>query len=371
MTEDVLNRPCVRIILRIGNVDVSLGTGTLVKGKDGFYVVTAHHCIYGDKNAYPNIQLHEIIVERQSTFNAPFDRIKVTEFTGSNFEDDWAVIKVSFEDDDGKHPEICATVGFKRDDQVHFTGFQAVNKDELRPFKSKVLNGISGSEFRITLVDQDTFKSGGDHAVGLSGSGAFLANGLRLVLIGVLKNVKGDDALNNDIKCCSMAEIGALIGLEFCETATIDSEGDHWASGRFDDIIVTDKRNLIDKVLDVIPNFSKIRMQRMARDLANGKSEMTSYILPRDMSAIKYRVFDKCRAILEDFVEQNTDTVLTTDQIDELIEKFTVCGFQIFEEKAKMFRYPKMDKDLMEKMILDLINECYLSFDEQGIYATK
>jgi hypothetical protein len=369
MTEEVLNRPCVRITLCIDGKDVSLGSGTLVRGKEGFYVITAHHCIYGNNNIYPDIQIHQIVIESQFSFNSPFYPIEAIEIVTSNQEDDWAVIKVKYEDIDGLHPEICATVNFQRDNNVVFTGFQAVNKNESRSFKCKIQNAISGNEFRITLAEQETFKAGSDHAIGLSGSGAFLVSDTRILLIGILKSVKGDDALNNDIKCCCMSEIGALIGLEFCESET-GTSGDHWGSEQFGQLVIKDKRSLMEKIIAVNSSYSSLKMQRLVRNLALGKSEMSG-ILPRDLSAIKFRLFDPCQEELENFVEDHKDSFLTPEQIENLIAKFTQRGMAIIKVKSKMYQYPILDEDLMRKIVLDLINECYLSFDKEGLYATE
>ncbi|AZA60091.1 trypsin-like serine peptidase [Chryseobacterium indoltheticum] len=370
MNENVINKICVRIILRINGEDVSLGTGTLVKGKDAFYVVTAHHCVYGGANIYPNIQIQQIIIQQQQAFNAPFeDPVEILEITDSNFEDDWALIKVNINDPEGQHPVISTTANFKRNDAILFSGFQLMNGNESRSFKSTVQNAIAGTEFRITLADKDTFKGGSDHAKGLSGSGAFLIDGQRYLLVGVLKNIKGDDALNDDIKCCCMAKIAPLIGLEICDLL-IDTSLDNFGSQKFGEIIITDKRNLMEKILAVNSDFSERRMKRLRRQLALGKAELE--IIPeRDMSAIKYRLFEECQEVLDDFVDANIGTVLTPEQIEDLIKKFTDSGIEIIEVKSKMYKYPIIDDDLMRKIILDLINECYLSFDKEGLYATE
>ena len=183
MNKNTFNNPCVKITLKINGEDVSYGTGTLLRGLDGFYVITARHCIYGEKNIFHNIQIDQIIIEKQPAFNASFNLIAVDKIINSNIEDDWAVIKVQYEDVDGLYPIIKASLNFKFDDEVIFTGFQAVNKNEYRSFKSRVLNIISKGEFRITLTDHDVFKAGRDDAIGLSGSGAFLIHGNDLILI--------------------------------------------------------------------------------------------------------------------------------------------------------------------------------------------
>ncbi|AZB17464.1 serine protease [Chryseobacterium indologenes] len=369
MNEDLINRICVRITLHIGGKDVSYGTGTLVKGKDYFYVVTAHHCVYGDENAYPDIQLDQIILQQQRAFNAPFEDVEVLEIIGSDFKEDWAVIKVKHVDKDGMHPHIAATVNFKRNDEILFTGFQFANKNESRSFKSTVQNGIASGEFRITLADKDTFKAGGDDAKGLSGSGAFLIDGETYLLIGVLKNVKGDEALNDDIKCCCMEKIAPLIGLEICEELK-DHSVDTFGSKKFGEIIINDKRTLMEKILAVNNDFSEMRMKRLRRQLALGKAEL-EFVQERDMSAIKYRLFIECQEVLEDFVDENIGTVLTQEQIEDLIKKFTDSAITIIEVKSKMYKYPIIDDNLMRKIVLDLINECYLSFDKEGVYETE
>lgn len=370
MNEDVINKLCVRIILRINGDDVSLGTGTLLKGKDGFYVVTAHHCVFGDKNAYPDIELDHIIIQQQQAYNTPFDSpLEVIEITEANLDDDWAVIKVKYEDPNNLHPIIFACIKFKRSDEILFTGFQLMNGNESRSFKSTVQNAISGNEFRITLADKDTFKGGSDHAKGLSGSGAFLIDGTRMLLTGILKNVKGDVALNDDIKCCCMTKIAPLIGLEIFDAIT-DTSSDNFGSKKFGEIIITDKRNLMEKILAVNNDFSEVKMKRLRRQLALGKSEL-EIILERDMSAIKYRLFEECQEVLEDFVDKRIGTVMSTDEIEGLIKKFTDSGIKIIQVKSKMYNYPILDDDLMRKIILDLINECYLSFDKEGLYATE
>lgn len=369
MIEDVINKLCVRITLNIDGKDVSYGSGTLVKGKDYFYVVTAHHCIYGDQNAYPNIQSDQIIFQRQHAFNAPFEDIEVLEITGSDLNEDWAVIKVNHVDKEGTHPHVLATVNFKRNDEILFTGFQFANKNESRSFKSTVQNGIANGEFRITLADKDTFKAGRDDAKGLSGSGAFLIDGEKCVLTGILKNVKGDEALNDDIKCCCMEKIIPLIGLELCEVFS-DATIDNFGTKKFGEIIITDKRNLMEKILAVNADFSARMMKRYRQQLALGKDEL-EIISERDMSAIKYRLFIKCQEVLDDFVAENHGTVLTEKQIEDLIKDFTRSGIEIIDIKSKKYNYPIIDDDLMRKIILDLINECYLSFDKEGLYATE
>ncbi|WP_439583249.1 trypsin-like serine protease [Dyadobacter bucti] len=366
MNEDLLYRLCVRVSIFVGGEKVSHGSGTLVKGGGGFFVVTAYHCVFGDNDQYAELGIGSIVVQQQKTFNSAFTQINVIEVTGKNRIQDWVLLKVNYDQGKESFPSIIAGCSFGKDMPVNFTGFQDRNKDEARPFNSRVLNGISNNEFRITLSGQDTFKGGTDDAKGLSGSGAFIIDRGKLYLIGILKSVKGDDALNNDIKCCPLTDMIASIGIESYEIST-ETFGDDWASEKFGVLNITDPRNLIEKLQAVNNTISGIRINRYCRDLALGKSELSN-ILDRDLSAIKYRVFEACQKELVEFVDKTEQTQLSNDDIKELIVSFTKKSIEIIEIKSKTHKYPSIDSDLMEKIVLDLINDCYLSFDEAGIY---
>jgi trypsin-like peptidase len=365
MNETLLNRPCVRVSIIVDDNKKSHGSGVLVKGSNGFFVVTAYHCLFGDSDQFLNLGIEAITIESQPTYNAPFEVINVIEIAGFNKDEDWAFLKVQYNDD--IFPVILTSDSFKTDMPVNFTGFQALNEEQGRTFKSRILNGISMNEFRITLSEQDSFKGGADDARGLSGSGAFIVNEGKLYLIGILKSVKGDEAANNDIKCCPMTMLAQQIGLGTYDISS-DTFGDDWGSEEFGTIKLSDPRNLIEKIKAVNSTVSERKIQRLCRELALGKSELSS-ILERDLSAIKYRVFEACQGELVDFIEKDNSGNLTTEQFTELLAKFTAKAIEIIQIKSKMYKYPILDDDLMQKLVLDLINDCYLSFDEEGVYA--
>jgi hypothetical protein len=366
MNEELLNRPCVRVSVRVEGKTVNHGSGTLVKGSNGFFVVSAYHCLFGDNDQFVNFGIEFFAIERQEAFNSPFETVAITKLVLSDKLNDWAILKVDFDDADNSFPEILTSESFKLDTPVQFTGFQALNKEEARRFKSRVLNGITRNEFKITLAEQDNFQGGADDAKGLSGSGAFVINDGRLYLLGILKNVKGDEASNNDIKCCSMTNMIDIIGLVSVDIST-DTFGDDWGSDMFVKLDISDVRNLEDKIRAVNSTISDRRISRLCRDLALGKAELSN-LLDRDLSAIKYRIFEACQQELVDFVDQDNSGQLSNDQINLILDRFTQKAVDIIDVKSKSHKYPILDADLMRKVVLDLINDCYLSFDEEGIY---
>lgn len=140
------------------------------------------------------------------------------------------------------------------------------------------------------------------------------------------------------------------------------------ASEEFDNLKRKDARNFSDKILAVCPEIYKYRIIKYARDIASGEAELSKFS-ERDVRSMKYRVFEVCQEELINFCEINDNRdSLDHSRIDTLIEKFTVKACLIIEQKSKDYNYPFRNEDLLRKVVLALINECYLSFDEEGIY---
>ncbi len=367
MSEQLLTKPCVRVSVIVNGKKLSHGSGTMIKGASGFFIVTAYHCVHLEDTNPEGLNLTNVAIERQDSFNSPFQQIICTELVAFDKNADWTLLKVNYNDIDSTYPDIMVCNNFKAETPIGFMGFQSINPDQARPFKGRVLNATSNNEFRITLSDQDSFKAGVDDAKGLSGSGAFIVNDGKLYLAGILKSVHGDEASNNDVKCCPMIDIAEKIGVSAFDIST-ETFGDVWGSDQFEIIEITDSRNLIEKIKAVNSSMSDRRIQRYCRDLALGKSELSN-IDQRDLSAIKYRVFEECQTELIEFLDQNENGQMSNDEIAEMISRFTKRAIDIVKVKSQSYKYPVIDDDLMQKIVLDLINECYLSFDEEGIYA--
>lgn len=129
-----------------------------------------------------------------------------------------------------------------------------------------------------------------------------------------------------------------------------------------------DIRNLRDKFLEVCSGFSSHKLNKYNRNLVNGKSEQNNYD-DRDISSLKFIIFDKCQDRLIDFYELNQDKdYLSKEEVEIFINNYIVDAKQIIEDKKQVYNYPKVTDDFIKKLVLDLIDECFLSFDEKGIY---
>ena len=129
-----------------------------------------------------------------------------------------------------------------------------------------------------------------------------------------------------------------------------------------------DIRNLRDKFLEVCSNFSSSKLNKYNRNLVEGKSEQSNYD-DRDISSLKFIIFDKCQDRLIDFYELNQDKkYLSNQEVEDFINNYIVDAKQIILDKQQVYNYPKVTDDFIKKLVFDLIDECFLSFDEKGIY---
>ena len=71
-------------------------------------------------------------------------------------------------------------------------------------------------------------------------------------------------------------------------------------------------------------------------------------------------------------VECDSVINLSGKDIEEIIEKYTDKAEYIIKERSKDYYYSGIsNRDTLRKIVLDLIDECYLAFDEEGIYVWK
>lgn len=173
----------------------------------------------------------------------------------------------------------------------------------------------------------------------------------------------------NDCKSHEIDQIQQILINEVIPKITnkIKTEDDS-ATELWDNLEQKDIRNFKDKLLDVNSNIRNARIEMYCREIASGKVELSNFS-DREISAMKYRVFEICQNELLNFCDENEKRELSHTDINNLIEKYTEQAYKIIEERTKDYSYPFKNKDTLKKIVLALIDECYLSFDEKGIYV--
>ncbi len=228
MDRDLITRICVRTRLWIEGEKKNQGSGLIIQDGASFCVLTAHHCIYGENDDFAGISKDDIWIDHQKEdYKSSFTRIEVDEIVGSNKDQDWALLRIK---DPGLNIDFSKVIhGIPTEEgiEVKFCGYQQANPETFRPFDANLLS-ISEEQFRISLKGK-SFSQGSEEgsfiAKGLSGSGVGIEIDGILYLIGILKSVLGDEALNDDIECCAIScldDISEKPSVELPEITTND-----------------------------------------------------------------------------------------------------------------------------------------------------
>jgi len=161
-----------------------------------------------------------------------------------------------------------------------------------------------------------------------------------------------------------LEEVKITVKDEFLTKSCDDISSDAW--GKL--LKPEDIRNLKDKFLAVCPDYSSPKLNKFNRNLVEGKYEQSIYD-DRDISSLKFIIFDKCQDSLIDFYEINKDKdYLSKQEVEDFINNYIAEARQIIKDKQQVYNYPKVTDDFIKKLVLDLIDECFLAFDEEGIY---
>lgn len=153
----------------------------------------------------------------------------------------------------------------------------------------------------------------------------------------------------NDCKSHEIDQIQQILINEVIPKITnkIKTEDDS-ATELWDNLEQKDIRNFKDKLLDVNSNIRNARIEMYCREIASGKVELSNFS-DREISAMKYRVFEICQNELLNFCDENEKRELSHTDINNLIEKYTEQAYKIIEERTKDYSYPFKNKDTLKK----------------------
>jgi hypothetical protein len=135
---------------------------------------------------------------------------------------------------------------------------------------------------------------------------------------------------------------------------------------RWDTIHCDDIRDINDKILSVCPQYNKDELELLEGEYIDGSFEQKQYFDIRQVKAYNYRIYMTCKRIVIKSIKDNKDG-FTQSQIDEIIKQLTDEAEEIIKDKAKTYKMPFDDRDMIRKTIIILFQECYLAFDERSI----
>lgn len=223
MPHTLLHKSCVRTKILFNGDFVNQGSGVIVCHDNKHFILTAEHCINGEHDEYADLPCENIIAEYQHYYTTDFIPIKIIGKVQHNKGEDWALLEIEKPDIDCDYMTIFCGDEFLSHEPVHFRGYQGVNPNEPRTWEATIID-ISPSEFKISLKDKsfEQFgEAGSKKAKGLSGSGVYIIRADKVYLLGHLKQVIGEIALNDDIKCCKVKNLKSCLAKELIDLSDI------------------------------------------------------------------------------------------------------------------------------------------------------
>lgn len=194
-----------------------------------------------------------------------------------------------------------------------------------------------------------------------------------MLIAGVINSELKEQSISKELYALSTYHFLELLkkhNIKTTETNTsVSNKEDIAGTDGWSEIIPNDKRNLAEKIKSVCSEIKQYRVNQYAREVCIGKAEQSIYD-DRVISSIKYRIFEECQKELMNLVESNEVINLSFKDIETIIEKYTDKAEYIIKERSKDYHYSGIsNRDTLRKIVLDLIDECYLAFDEEGIYV--
>ena len=158
-----------------------------------------------------------------------------------------------------------------------------------------------------------------------------------------------------------VAEVENLF-LRFTQEARLEEKLDPMHE-KWDEIECSDVRNISEKFLSVCEEFEKGCLDDLEDEYIDGAYEQKHHQNHRQVKAYNYRVYKSCKKIIGKFLKNHNGN-FTQLEIEQLMEELKIEAEKVIQDKAKTYKMPFEDEDMIRKTIILLFQECYLAFDE-------
>lgn len=126
----------------------------------------------------------------------------------------------------------------------------------------------------------------------------------------------------------------------------------------------SDSRNIKDKIIDVCKSYNQRKISQHALKVARSLIEQNAFSTDKSLLSLKYRVFEHCQDYLIKYL-QNTknQTELSEIEIDSLLNSLNQEANTLITSLSSQYTYTFNNQKLIDGLILELFDSCYLAFD--------
>lgn len=207
---------------------------------------------------------------------------------------------------------------------------------------------------------------------GMSGGPVYIKKNDVIIFLGIYYQNSYDDFAYNRIDIIPLETIENLISdnnlekLNLSFLSNISEEKLDPLYYRYEKLAVEDYRNLKEKIIDVCPEYNTRKISLFSRKVASTMIEVDRLTEKRKLSLL-YRVFLAVNEKQIDLVIEGKNS-FTENEVDIWLERYISYAKEIIDEKSEEYDYILKSKDIIKGIIFQLMNDCYISLDEEGYY---
>ena len=266
--------------------------------------------------------------------------------------------------------------GLDVDDEIIGMVKSVVLEEYKEQYKSKsskgnlsTLDEISLSEFR-RFLEKITWHFGSEDEVELKKEVVCLIENSSLhnvrlvnkeeVVFSILMEKLDERQNNKSLARCVI--FGADVKLVFKQAESEESDlvmDPTWVELKKIEALITDKRNLKEKINSVCPDYTERKIKHLARLACRSKTEQLSG--NKSFLSLKYRAYEAC----SEYFFGNDDSVTNEKEVDKVLDELKKISNKHIDELKKDYTYTVSNSQVVSGIVMDLFDSCFVSFDEE------
>jgi hypothetical protein len=125
-----------------------------------------------------------------------------------------------------------------------------------------------------------------------------------------------------------------------------------------------DTRNISDKVFAVSLNFNKKILNSWCRNVSLSRYEQESFKHDKSILSLKYRLFHFCYEKLSKTISKSKK--FSNEELEDCVNNLVIEAVKYVEELSIDYKYGLGSTHSIKGIILELVDSCFLAFDDIG-----
>ncbi|MCB2353926.1 trypsin-like peptidase domain-containing protein [Clostridium estertheticum] len=339
------------------------GSGVFMSSKspEYDYIITAKHCLEIYKNTSDIIFTNNTFSTKHVFMHKTLD-IAIIQIEKSNESSFFSFINIEELKDYKENIYIYGYPKILREDEIKYCKLECK------------YDAITDNLIRLRALEEiSTFREPAIKLLeGMSGCPAYIEKDGVVIFIGIYYENSHKDFAFRHINVIPLDTIKDMIrnnnledlNLSFCSELISEDLDPLYIN--YDKLVRDDFRNLKDKIIDVSPTYNNNKIGFLSRKVGDTIFEIEKLPYQRK-AALLYRVFLSANEKQLDLVAKNKE-ILTESEVDNWIDTYTDYAKEIIDDKSEEYKYRLKSRDIIKGIVLQLLDNCYISFDEVGSY---